>query len=129
MFKSRQMQNRQYACGPMAWQQRLYNATPVNITETENAYIVNLYAPALQKEAIAITTQNDVLTIRYKGEKDADATYTRREYRAEELNRSFDLKGKVAIDQIKASYIEGVLRIELPKTDAAKRPLQDVPVR
>ena len=53
----------------------------------------------------------------------------RSEYRPEEINRTFDLKGKVAIDRIRASYVEGVLKIELPKTEAAKRPAQDVSIR
>jgi HSP20 family protein len=113
----------------MAWHHRsLRQTAPVNITETESAYIINLYAPALQKEALSITTQNDLLTIRYKGEKEPATNYTRREYRTEEINRTFDLKGKVVIDRIKAAYTEGVLRIELPKTDAAKRSAQDVPI-
>jgi len=124
------MNNRQYDCGPMAWQQRsLYNTAPVNITETEDAYTILLYAPALQKEQIAVTTQRDILTIRYKGERNTAATYTRREYRTEEINRSFDLKGKVAIDSIRASYTDGILKIELPKTDAAKRTEQDVAIQ
>ncbi len=121
------MEHRNYGCRPMGrWQQSLYHSTPVNITETENEYELNLYAPALQKDAISITTQNDILSIRYKGEKVPDGSYTRREYRTEEINRSFDLKGKVAIDRISATYAEGILKIVMPKTDSAKQPLHEV---
>ena len=124
------MYNRPYGCGPMGWRHAgLANAAPIDITETNDAYIINLYAPALRKDAIAITTANDILTISYKGEKETTTTFKRREYRPEEINRTFDLKGKVAIDRIRASYVEGVLKIELPKTEAAKRPAQDVSIR
>lgn len=125
------MENRSYRCGPWGWrEQRAFNTPPVNITETENEYIVNLYAPSLAKENINITTQNDILSIRYKGEKENPFyRFTRREYRKEEIDRSFDLKGKVNVDSIRASYADGVLKIELPKTDAVKKPSQKVPIQ
>ncbi|MCU7547583.1 Hsp20/alpha crystallin family protein [Chitinophagaceae bacterium LB-8] len=106
------------------------NETPVNIIETERAYILYLYAPSLAKENIIVATKNDILSIRYQGEKDTlNRRYTRREYRPEEIERSFDLKGKIDVDSIKASYAEGILTIELPKTDTAIRQLQEVSVR
>ncbi|HEY4155838.1 MAG TPA: Hsp20/alpha crystallin family protein [Puia sp.] len=101
----------------------------MNIEETENEFIINLFAPALKKENISIFTQNDILSVRYKAEEgDSSLRFTRKEYRREEISRSFELKGKVDIEKIRASYTEGVLKIELPKTEAAKRPMQDIPV-
>jgi HSP20 family protein len=114
-----------YGCG----RGQFLSNPPVNIIETENGYLLHLYSPSLKKENFMITTHNDILSIRYKDEKNPSAyRYTRREYRAEEIDRSFNLKGKVNIDGIKASYADGVLTIDLPKTDAAKRPSQDVTV-
>lgn len=124
------MENRQYECGPGGWRgQRFFNTPPVNITETKNEYILNLYAPSLTKENITVTTQNDILTIRYKPEENSSSkSFTRREYCTDEIERSFDLKGKVDTDGIKAAYAEGILKIELPKTDSAKKPAQEVSV-
>ena len=113
---------RSYAYGPMGWRNRWHqNAPPVNITETENEYIISLYAPSLVKENIVLGVKNDILSVRYTGEKETPSDqYIRKEYRVEEIERSFDLRGKVDTARIKASYSEGVLKIELPKTDAAR---------
>ena len=99
---------------------------PVNITESDSSYTINLFAPSLSKEHISISTQHDILYVKYKTEEKADEQFTRREYRTHEIDRSFDLKGKVDVDKIKATYRDGVLILELPKTDAAKRPAQEV---
>ena len=122
------MENRQYGCGPWGWRgRRHFDTPPVNISETEHEYTISLYAPSLIKENISITTQNDILSIRYNEEKNPDSqSYTRREYRTEKIERSFDLKGKVDVDQIRATYTDGVLKISLPKTTEAKRPSQKV---
>jgi len=107
----------------------LTSQTPVNIEETDDAYIINMYAPALVKEHIQIATQNDMLHIRYKPENgDPSVRFTRREYGDRGISRSFELKGKVDTDKISATYKEGILRVELPKNEAAKKPMQDVPV-
>jgi HSP20 family protein len=123
------MYSNYYGCGPGAWsQRRSQKNSPVNISETESEYVIQLYAPSLVKENFILTTKNDVLTIRYKNEKSDSDRFTRREYRPEEIDRSFDLKGKVDVDKISASYSGGVLQVALPKTPAAQRPAQDVPV-
>lgn len=123
------MENRQYGCDPWGWRNQQFNHPPANIAETQTGYILKLFAPSLIKENISITTQNDILSIRYRGEKDSSSNrYTRREYRIEEIERSFDLRGKVEVDKINASYADGVLTVDLPKTEVAKKPLQDVSI-
>ena len=118
-----------YGCGPRQWREQQMQLTPVNITDSGDAYAIHLYAPRLNKEFFELTTQQDILTVKYKEDSQADKTYyTRKEYRPEEIARSFDLKGKVEIDGIKASYSEGVLIIYLPKTEAAKKKAQSVNV-
>ena len=101
---------------------------PVNITENPDAYLIELFAPAMTKEMFQITTQNDVLSVRYMPTAEPTESYRHQEYRLKEFERSFDLKGKVNLDAIAAKYEEGILRIQLPKTDAAKRPAQDIRV-
>lgn len=124
------MYSRYHRCGPGSWGHHgLISQTPVNIEETADAFIISLFAPALVKERIQVTTQNDMLHIRYKPENgESSARFTRREYGERGIARSFELKGKVDTDKITASYQEGVLRIELLKNEAAKKPVQDVPV-
>ena len=118
-----------YDCGPGQWREQQMSLTPVNITDSGDAYTIHLYAPRLNKELFELTTRQDILMVKYKGDNQADkAYYTRKEYRPEEIARSFDLKGKVEVDGIKASYSEGVLMIHLPKTEAARKKVQSVNV-
>ena len=123
------MYNRAYGCGQWgAWRQHRSYAPPVNIEETDSGYTLFVYAPSLNKEQISVVTENDVLSIRYRQPEGSTAgRFTRQEYSGS-FNRSFDLKGKIDINNIEASYREGVLKVELPKTDAAKQPARDVPV-
>lgn len=120
---------RPYGCGPRgAWRQHHSFAPPVNIEETESGYTLFVYAPSLNKENISVVTENDVLSIRYAYNETQDAAkFTRREYSGG-FERSFEMKGKVDVERIEASYKEGVLKIVLPKTDAARQPAKDVPV-
>jgi HSP20 family protein len=102
---------------------------PVDITESDTEYTIKMYAPALEKEKIQLSTKNDILTVTYRGDEKADdRNFTRREYRGNSIERSFDLKGKVDADNISAKYNDGVLTILLPKSANAKKPAQNVPI-
>jgi HSP20 family protein len=123
------MYNNGYDCGPGMWRERQLQLSPVNITDAGDAYIINLYAPRLNKEQFSITTQQDILSVKYNESNPSDKShFTRKEYRPGEIDRSFDLKGKVEIDGISASYADGVLSIHLPKTDAARKRAQKVDI-
>ena len=118
-----------YGCGPRQWREQQMQLSPVNIIDSGDAYTIHLYAPLLKKDQFELTTQQDILTVKYKENAQADkAYYTRKEYRPEEIARSFDLKGKVEIDGVKATYSDGVLVIHLPKTETAKKRAQSVNV-
>ncbi len=121
-------------CGRGGWQHRDWHRhaamfrrqPPVNITENPDAFIIELFAPGMSKEMFKITTQDDVLSIRYTPGSETAEHYRHQEYRLREFERSFDLKGKVNLDDISAKYDEGILKIRLSKTAAAKRPAQDI---
>jgi HSP20 family protein len=117
-----------HRCRPGWTRQTGYRQPPVNIEEKDDGFILQLYAPALTREQISVSTRNDLLLIRLKATQPSspETRFTRREYGGTDLERSFELRGKVDVDQIRALYANGVLRIELPKTDAAKRPPQEV---
>ena len=123
------MCNPYYQGSDYRWNRSSFQQPPVNIEETDREFIINLYAPALKKEAISVTTKGDVLSIKYNGDREEGERFTRKEFYTNTIYRSFDLKGKVNIDAIHASYDEGILKIVLPKTTSAQRPAQNVEVR
>ncbi len=95
---------------------------PVNIRETETAFVVELSAPGQQKSDFNIEVDNDLLTISSKSSNEQTTTegkYTRREFSFSSFQRSFTLPDSVNEDQINAAYENGILSITLPKKDEA----------
>lgn len=105
---------------------------PVDIEDTPDSFVLSLFASGLDKQRFQICVQDDVLTIRYQAPPSGEETsrrFTRRESRASDFVREFALNGKVVVDSITASYADGVLTVQLPKTAEAKRPEQTIVVQ
>jgi HSP20 family protein len=90
-----------------------------NIRETDHAYLIELAVPGGEKSDWDVAVKDQVLTI--SGDKktenqDAEAgKWLRREFSYSGFRRSFTLPEQVDAELIKASYVRGVLLIELPK--------------
>lgn len=94
------------------------NIPAVNIKENENSYDISLAAPGMKKEAFNIEIDEGIMTISAseKSEtEDKSKDYTRREFNYASFERRFTLPDNLAEEDIKASYEDGVLKIELPK--------------
>lgn len=95
---------------------------PVNIRETDNAYELELSAPGKKKEDFNINIENDLLTISSQfseSKTEEEGKYNRREFSFSAFQRSFTLPETVKDDDIKATYEDGILRIDLPKKEEA----------
>jgi HSP20 family protein len=100
------------------------NVPAVNITESENDYKVSLAAPGLKKSDFKINLEGNMLTISSEKEEskdEQDARYTRKEYSYSSFRRSFTMPEEVSPDKIEATYVDGVLRLTLPKKEDAKK--------
>jgi HSP20 family protein len=96
----------------------------VNISESKDRYEVSLAAPGMKKEDFNIDVENSTLTIsaETKEEKETkDERYTRKEYSYSSFSRSFSLPDWVNKEKIDATYENGLLKVFLPKTEAAKQ--------
>ena len=96
----------------------------VNIKETDNDFTVEMAVPGMDKKDFQIDLEDSILTISSEDKKENEETkenYTLREYRYKSFKRSFTLpKNVVDSDHIKATYINGELRITIPKREEAK---------
>jgi HSP20 family protein len=104
-------------------------AVPVDIRETENAYVVRASVPGIKPEELEITVQGDTLTIRgeSKGEEErAGENWLVREHRHGTLQRTLTLPSAVNADRAQAHCEHGVLTLTLPKAEEAK--LRRVPI-
>ena len=93
--------------------------------------VVKADLPAMKREDIKVTFENNVLTI--EGERKPDASVARESYHQIErgygaFRRSFALPSSVDGSRIAASYQEGVLTITLPRREEARPRQIDVNV-
>jgi HSP20 family protein len=95
----------------------------VNIAETEDRFEVSAELPGLKKDDVNIEIKDHVLT--FTGEKKLNAETKEKNVHLFEraygrFCRTFSLPDNVSVDQIEAQFEDGVLRIDIPKTEEAK---------
>ena len=91
---------------------------PVNVLDTEKFYQIEVAAPGLKKEDFKVKIDDGILTIsaEKKVEKEEkEKNYTRKEFNYSSFLRSFTLPENVMENDIKAQYMDGVLRLNLVK--------------
>lgn len=93
----------------------------VNISETPEAYTLEMAAPGFSKDNFRLEIKNGYLVIsgETKEEKQDEekGKYTRREYRYGSFSRAFALPDDVDERHIRAQYTDGILRVHLPKKE------------
>ncbi|MEC3965517.1 Hsp20/alpha crystallin family protein [Flagellimonas halotolerans] len=96
----------------------------VNIKETADAYWVEMAVPGMKKSDFQIDLDNQQLSISTEVKQEEEGkedNYTRREFAYASFRRSFTLPDSVDDGKIKASYIDGILSIHLPKKEEARK--------
>lgn len=95
-----------------------------NIIENTNNFTVEMAVPGMNKKDFHVDLENNTLTI-FCEKKDEfttdDAHYTRREFSYNNFSRTFTLPDYVDLKHIEAKYIDGILKVMLPKKESAKR--------
>ena len=98
-------------------------APPVDITEDKDRILITAELPGFKENQIEIQTENGMLTLRgeRKFEKESDdKSYHRVERSYGQFVRSFSLPNNVDREKIKASFADGLLKVELPKREDAR---------
>ena len=107
--------------------------TPLDVHETDNAYVIEAELPGLGKDDIALTVEDGVLTI--SGEKQdlreesEGKTYHRVERLYGQFKRVLQLPKDAAQDNVEAEMAHGVLRVTIPKTPEAKKEAKYIPIK
>jgi len=95
----------------------------VDIYEENDAVVVKAELPGVEKDQISVEVKDGILTLRgeRKFERDVkEESYHRIERAYGTFLRSFSLPVSVDQDQVKATFRDGVLEVELPKKEQAK---------
>jgi len=96
---------------------------PVNVKETEKTYQLEVVAPGFEKTDFVINLDQDLLTISVEKKDEVNKEnekQIRREYNFRSFKRSFTLDDKIDATNIEASYVNGVLTLNLPKKETVK---------
>jgi HSP20 family protein len=90
----------------------------VNVKEQDKAFEIELAAPGLSKKDFKVTAENGILTIsseKRDEEERKEKDYTRKEFSYSSFSRSFMLPENASQEDIKASYEDGVLKLQVAK--------------
>jgi HSP20 family protein len=91
-----------------------------NLFEDDKRVVVQMEVPGMEKQDLEIEVQDNTLVV--SGEKRFERESTEGRYRMLQcaygnFQRAMPLPAAVLIDQAKATYKNGVLRVELPKAN------------
>ncbi len=107
---------------------------PVNVKETEKSYQLEVVAPGFEKTDFKVNLDQNLLTISVENKNNIKEEahdhpvekLIRREYTFSSFKRSFTLDEKIDATNINASYVNGVLRLNLPKKETVKASAQQI---
>lgn len=98
----------------------------LNIQETDSSFKLEVAAPGMTKEDFKVEFDNNLIIISAQREnqcedKDQFGNYTRKEFSYQSFKRSFRLPdGIIQVDNISAKYSDGVLSVNIPKSEITK---------
>lgn len=98
---------------------------PMNVKESESSYDIELAIPGFSKDEIEVSLENDVLHVSASKEKETVEEdvegYTRKEFNYNSFDRRIKVPNTVNQDkEVKATYNNGVLNLQLTKDEVAK---------
>jgi len=103
----------------------------VDVTETENEFLISAELPGMDEKDIDITVDDGVVTL--KGEKKMEKEDQQKEYYRVErsygsFQRSFQIPESVDPDKIDASFTNGVLTVKMPKAPEEKKEVKKISI-
>lgn len=96
---------------------------PMDLEETNDAYIVRFEIPGMKREDLKISITEHTLTLsaeRKCESEEKDRTVHRREIVYGKFTRSISFPAEIDPQKAKATYKDGILTVELPKSERAK---------
>lgn len=104
----------------------------VNILETSEGYSIEIAAPGLAKEDFGIQAEGSFLTVsarqKQEGEPQQEGKILRKEFNFATFSRRFRLTDGINLERITARYENGVLKIDLLKSEAELKQIRSVEI-
>jgi len=104
---------------------------PVNIRENESQYTLEVVAPGFDKSDFKVNLEGNLLTISAEVKKELskeEGKTIRSEFVRKNFKRSFTIDEDVDATGISASYINGVLVLNLPRKADVKESAKEIKI-
>lgn len=96
----------------------------VNIVDDKDEYRIEVAAPGLKKQDFKVNMEGNVLTVFSEKEsqnEEKNEKYARKEFSYSSFKRSFTLPEGTDSEKVNAAYKDGILTINIPKKEEAKK--------
>lgn len=106
--------------------------TPVNVKETKDFFVLDVVAPGFEKTDFKVKLDQNLLTIsvdKIAEQLNENEKQIRREYSRKSFKRSFTIDEKIDATKIEASYINGILTLNLPKKEVVKASATEIAIK
>ena len=105
---------------------------PVNITETGDAYAIDVVAPGYEKENFRINLDKNILSISAESkteETTEENKNIRKEFHQRGFKRTFTIDHTIDTEKIDAKYVNGILKVTLTKKEKEKTASKDIVIQ
>jgi len=95
----------------------------VDVYETKDNVVVKATLPGIKPEEVDLQITGNTLTIRGETKEETESkegNYIRRERRFGQFSRSVELPSGLQTDKAEASFDQGVLTLQIPKSEQGK---------
>ena len=92
----------------------------VDIYENDDEILLHAEIPGIEKDNISVNVDNGTLTLSAVRKLETKGVTTWEEFGDVEYKRSFSVPQTIDISKVDAELKDGVLRLHLPKSEAAK---------
>lgn len=107
---------------PLSRRELTYFSPDVSIKETEKEYKLSMAVPGINKQNMTINCHKGRLSISYENKEQGENDFSYQSF-----SRSWSLPENVNDSDINAEYIDGVLKISIPKT--AETPQKTIQIK
>lgn len=104
---------------------------PLDLRETDNAYVIRAELPGVQPENVQVQVQDNTLQIsgevKQEQQEEGQGQWVLRERRYGRFQRTLTLPRPVQSNQANAEFENGILTVTLPKAEEARA--KSIPIR
>ena len=97
----------------------------VNVIENDTDFIIDVATPGFSKSDFNIELNGDKLEISAEStheNNEENVNYRKREFSYSSFKRSFTLPQHAIVDKISADYVDGILKVSIPKQENKSLP-------